>query len=219
MGELLVAYYKKYQTNFVPVTLILASLFIVYRVIFPQFASISETRRQIEGKEKEISALELSLQTLQSISDQDISLKLSRAESALPNGKEIIRIFTTLTKVAGDTQAELKSFSLRVGNVYTKSKKTSNELPPELPLSPSLTVQTSVSSSSYSNLIGFANELRTALPLAEIETVRILGNEGKYQIKFYYKPYNLTQFAKQENIVPFSDREVQWLANVEEWGR
>lgn len=215
MEGLLRLYIRKYRSNFLPVSLFLLSLFIIYRIIFPQLTTISRVRQDISGAEARVNDLSTSLATLRSLTDADIEEKFKKVNSALPANKDIVTIFTTMTSVASDTDVEVESFTINVGDVYKKNKDQGEQVPAAVQtVAPALDIQLGVEASSYENVVQFSNKLQNSLPLSEVKSVSAVNNNGQYKISFFYKPYQVEDLEVQKVIQPLSATEQKQLEGL-----
>ena len=149
--------YIKYKNQILPITFILLSLFIAFRVILPQFSSISETYTTIESKKQELLTLNSSIKVLENTSDGEISQDLTIATDALPTSKDVTKIFGAMTSAARASNTELNEFSLKVGGVFGKAVGQ-GDVASTIGV-PQVSVVARVSSSHASGLIQFAQEL------------------------------------------------------------
>ena len=211
--ELFFQIYTKYKKQILPLALILLSLFIAFRVILPQFSSISETNSLIENKKQELEILNNSIRVLEVTSDDAVSEDLAISTDALPTSKDVTKIFGALSSAASASNTELNEFSLKVGVL---GKEVS---PADVSVIgiPQVSVVAKVSSSDASNLIQFGQKLDQTLPLSEIKQIDAVGNLATFEIKFYYKPIDLNIVSKKDKITPLTQADRNLLNQLAEW--
>ncbi|MBI4092145.1 MAG: hypothetical protein HY427_03015 [Candidatus Levybacteria bacterium] len=206
--------YTKYKKQILPLTLILLSLFIAFRVILPQFSSISQTNAAIESKRQELETLSNSIKVLETASDDAVSEDLTISTDALPTSKDVTKIFGALSSAASTSNTELNEFSLKIGGVFGKEVSPADTSAIGVP---QVSVVAKVSSSDTSNLIQFAKRLDTTLPLSEIKQIDAVGNLGTFEINFYYKPIDLNLVSKKDKVVPLTQADRNLLNQLAEW--
>lgn len=209
--------YIKYKNQILPITFILLSLFIAFRVILPQFSSISETYTAIESKKQELLTLNSSIKVLENTSDDQISQDLTIATDALPTSKDVTKIFGAMTSAARASNTELNEFSLKVGGVFGKAVGQ-GDVASTIGV-PQVSVVARVSSSDAPGLIQFAQELDKTLPLSEIKRIDTVSNLGTFEISFYYKPIDLNLVSKKDKVTPLTQADRNLLNQLAEWNQ
>lgn len=209
--------YTKYKNQILPITFIILSLFVAFRVILPQFSSISQTNTEIENKKQELEILNNSIKVLETASDDEVSQDLTLSTDALPTSKDVTKIFGAMTAAARASNTELNEFSLKVGGVFGKAV-SQVDVAPTIGV-PQVSVVARVSSSNASNLIQFAQELDKTLPLSEVKRIDTVSNLGTFEISFYYKPIDLNLVSKKDKVVPLTQADRNLLNQLTEWNR
>ncbi len=208
--------YVRYKTQLLPALFILLSLFIVFRIIFPQLSEITGTNLTIENKKQELKILTDSIRVIENTNDSAISQDLLLSTNALPTSKDIIRIFSALTSAAGASNTELKEFSLKVGGVYGDKDSAVEQSAIGIP---QLLVVAGISSPDSSSLINFAQRLSQTLPLSEIKKIEAASNLGTFDISFYYKPLNQNLISKNDKVEALSQADRELLNQLAEWNQ
>lgn len=207
-------YYRKYKTIILPTAILFLSLFVVVRIAIPQIENISQTNQAINQQQVEIENLRKTLETLKDLNDSNLDADLSSAVAALPTSKNIIAIFSSLSDVSSKTNTTIKTFSLKVGDLYSKKKNTvstgSNS-------SPFLVVAVNVSAPTSDDLIRFSSEIQESLPIAEVKNISTNGSEGNFEINFFYKPTNLSAVSLTHNIAPLTPKEEELIKKLSSW--
>ena len=214
MEKEIIKYYQKYKVQLLPVIFFSLTFFLIFRVILSQFSSVAEIKTSIESKQREISKLQSSLDTLNSQDETVLDQDVKTVSLALPNVKDITVMFLALTSASSKSNVELKGFSLKVGGVYGKSSTT---FAPSVSGVPALSVSVHVATSNPANLVLFTKELQQKLPLSEVKTIDAQSTQGNLEVNFYYKPYDLAVFAKQDKIVPLTASERKILSQLKSW--
>ena len=216
MKQELYQIYTKYKKHILSIALILLSLFIVFRVIFPQFSSISETNSIIENKKQERETLNNSIKVLETTADDALLKDMVLSTDALPTAKDVTRIFRALSSAASASNTGLNEFSLKLGGIFGKEKNTINTSVIGVP---QILVIAKVSSSDPSDLIRFGQELNRTLPLSEIKKIDVANNIGTYEINFYYKPMDLNLISKKDKVMPLSSADRNLLNELNNFSR
>lgn len=215
MEDLAKVYITKYREQLVPITLLVVSTLVILRVIMAQLSTVSSVRSQIEEKKNSISDFRASLTTLQSLRQEDLANDLGIASRALPNAKEILDIFSSLTSTAYRANVLLTSFSLKVGGVYSKNKPVlENRASSGIP---ALNITLQIQAPTKDNILRFSKELYKTLPLAEVKKLSAGDGNGSFEILSYYKPNDLAQIARQQTISPLNALEQATLNEINSW--
>lgn len=217
MESLSSLYYRKYKQFLLPTIISFLAFFIVVRIALPQFSNINATNESISAQKKEVAKLKQALFTLNEYNSTQVDTNLSTASLALPISKNIVAIFSSLSNVSVRTNATIKSFSLKVGDLYTKKSNT-----PQINTqvqSPFLVVTVSVTAPTSADLVKFSEEIQKSLPLAEVKKVEVNNSEGNYEINFFYKPTNLSAVSLNHNVTPLTPKEKELLDKLSAWAR
>lgn len=209
----LVEIYKKYKQQILPLAFMLFSIFILFRVIIPQFSTISETNNLIISKKEELSVLNNSLKIIESADRDQVARDFGISTTALPTAKDIVKIFSALTSATAKSDTELKEFSLKIGGLYGKIIENTSQVIG----APDVAVVANVQSENPANFIEFARELSKTLPLSEIKKINTTGNLGVYEISFYYKPLDLTLVSKSDKVQELSQADKNLLNELSGW--
>lgn len=217
MESLLSLYYRKYKQFLLPAVIFFLAFFIVVRIALPQFSNISATNETISAQKEEITKLEQALSTLNEYNSSQVDTNLSTASLALPVSKNIVAIFSSLSNVSARTNANIKSFSLKVGDLYSK-KSNSPRINPQAQ-SPFIVVTVSVTSATSQDLVRFSEEIQKSLPLAEVKKIEVNDSEGNYEINFFYKPTNLSAVSLNHSVTPLTPKEKELLNKLSIWAK
>lgn len=212
MRSILKLYYLKYKKQIFPTLLISLSFFIVFRVIIPQFASISESNQIISDKSRETNTLKETLNIISVLNEANASSNLSATTKALPTAKDITVIFSALTSAASISEVDLKEFSLKVGGLYGRAARGAGTRG-----APMIEVVARITSSDPENFVKYAGALQARLPLSEIKSIDVNGNIGTYELGFYYKPLDLTLVSKQDKVTPLNQNDLNLINQLKEW--
>ncbi len=178
--------YRKRKQQILPLVIGLATFFVIFRVILPQWSDILDAQSLVTTKGSTVSAKEQSVQVLNSISEDKVNNDYDLITTALPVQKDVVLIFTELNDVASKTNVKLGGFTLKVGDVYSQSKVSGSKTSGAIGF-PSLKIMVNVAGQS-DNLRKFADELYKSVPLVEIGNIDIGSNNASLDVSFYYKP-------------------------------
>lgn len=215
MRETLRKLYKKNKERLIPFALFLASLFILLNLIIPQLSSIFETRKKISIERKKLKILEESLSIMNSQNTTEVNSNLQLASSALLFSKDIALVYASFTQASLKSQVVVRSFSIKVGDVYTQ-KKSQESITGQLP---TFDVSIRLSSPDPRNIIDFTRGLYKTLPLLEIKKINVLENSSDVEVSFFYKPLDTTSLARQDVIGELTLAEVNTLNTLREFER
>lgn len=217
MEGLLSLYYRKYKTALLPIFIFILSLFVVFKITFPQFSNISATKAAITQQKQEVVILKKTLSTLNILNSSQVDSDLSTATLALPTSKNIVAVFSSLSNVSAKTNTIIKSFSLKVGDLY--SKKGSTRVSSPAVQSPFLAVTVSVTAPTSIDLINFSQEVQKSLPLAEVKKITIDGSNGTFEVNFFYKSTNLSAVSLNHDVAPLTPKENQLIDKLSSWAK
>ncbi len=206
-------YYLKYKKQILPIAFIMLSVFIIFAVIMPQISSISDTKAEVQDQTDEFNTLSETLRTVSTVTQADTESNLQLANRALPNTKDISIIFTALNSAATESDAELRDFSLKIGGLFGKAEKTAG-----VKGIPSIDVIANIYSATPSSFVKFSQKVQAKLPLSEVKKIDISGDKAKFELSFYYKPYDLAALARKGTVAPLSTADQNLLNQIMQWG-
>lgn len=217
MNKELEQYYKKYKDTLLPSAILLVSLFVFFKVIIPQISLISDLHTKMNDENQKITQLSTAINTINSYPPQTLDTNLSDAGSALPYNKNILSIFLALNSLSTTYSVNIDAFSLKVGGIYTTDKTTpTQDLTKGIGV-PSVEVTAQVSSSDPKDIIRFSNSLYQAFPLSQVKNLQFSGNQGSFDLDFFYKPYDLNYIGNDANVTPLNTGETQLLQTLDQW--
>ena len=186
-------------------------------VIIPQFSALSINQVKRLAKAEEVKILQKSYSTLNSRTDEALNSQLITVENALPSNKNIISVYDSISNIALKHEMVIDGFTIKVGGLYSKDPKKSQQEQLSVLGVPFLRVIVNISSQNINDLTRFINNLYESLPLAEIKVLNASVNEATVEVNFYYKPYNLQALTGEDVITPLSTQEEQVLNKINGW--
>lgn len=218
MEDLTQVYVQKLKVYILPLIIVVISIFALWQIFLPQVFAIPDTNKKIEDKRTEVEELDNSYQTItKKFNNQTLNDNLTLTEQALPPFKDISTIYTNIILAATNSDVQIKSFKLQVGNIYNKKKRLAEE---QLNMGyPVMNGEFQIGASSLDKFISFNSLIHRILPISEIKKFSIQKENGTYTIVFYYKTYDPIFLAKQTKISPLSPTEQEILKKVEEFKR
>lgn len=233
--NILDAYINNSKPYIVGFLLFVVSIFVSYSVIVPQWNVIKAKRSGIAQIKRDIEGVKSSVQTINALDSVNLNRSLDLTKTTLPDKKDIVAFYNALTAVASQSNVSIKSFSLKIGDLYQKDTSISQLSSNQDSLN-SNQVRADVNSrqtiSSLPQTVGvtleieggddkgvylFQKNIYRALPLAEVYTASINERSAKFEINFYYKEYNSKLIAKQTNIKPLSEAQKNLISKLKEW--
>lgn len=208
--------YKKRKKQLLPILFGFAAVFIIFRVIMPQWTDIAEVLDLISTKQEVIESKEKTLKLLASIPDENVNDDYDLATTALPTQKDIILIFNELNNAADRANVSLGGFSVNLGGIYSTDERQSKVENSILGV-PYLNILVSVSGVNQ-NIKQFAEELYQSIPLLEILSVNIGNDDAKYDVNFFYKPIVLRPAgAESKALEQYTPQEQKQLDELRTW--
>lgn len=211
--ENLKIYLHKYKKFLFPGGMGIASFFVLFIIIIPQFQEIGKLNKEIDSKKMNVKNLEESLETISKTGEETVDSDLTTVTTALPSAKDISLVFTVLTSASSLAEVDLTGFSLKVGGVYGGAK----DLSASVTGFPLLSVDVTVKAPSKENLTEFLVALNNKLPLSEVKKISSTDDVSTLELNFYYKPYDLAILANQDKISPMSLSEKKLLEELRDW--
>lgn len=154
------------------------SMVILGRVTFPQIENWFSLRREVKATKDRIAVLKANINTLNTISDSELTKQFAIATSALPYEKDYTGVITTIDSVAVASGVALEDYSFQVGNLST----TSAQLAPETSISVKMTIKGTIGATQK-----FLTELNTRIPLSEVVTLSYANESTGLGVIFFYK--------------------------------
>lgn len=217
MEELIKLYIQKAKLYLIPLILVLVAFVILMYITVPQFNSIGELQQQINAKKTEVEQNIETKQALEEIPDADLTENVKIAKHALPDSKDLISIYSTLSSIALKSGATISAFSIKVGDVFSSRENAKLSEERSTSGSPVLSIRLNVEATDYRNLVTFSENLYKSLPLAEIKTLRISPESGTFDVVFFYKTFDPKQLVRQEQVRPLTASEQNNLKKITEW--
>jgi hypothetical protein len=213
MNNQLSIFYSKNKPFILSGTFLLFAFFIVFQVIFPQISFIFSLQEKISARSEEASALQISLDSLASLDEDQLTKDFTIVNSALPTVKDIGGMFSALNSAAGRSSVTVRGFSLKVGKLFGEQTTPQTSTVGV----PYLTVSAKVTASDSRDFIVFLSELQKIFPITEVKSMNAEASTANFEINFYYQPLDIKALAKQEKIVPLTKSEELLLNQLREW--
>jgi hypothetical protein len=204
------------QEQILPLLAVVFSVGMIFLVIFPQINEFGQLRSVHGAKQEEITQYERSLATLTQASPDTLNQDYSVVEHALPAEKDIISIFSTVSLLAADAELQIQGFVMKVGDYYSTP---GDEDDADRAASPTLDVTLQLSSQNEDQVASFIDQVYKSLPLAKINSVRLLNNETSIELSFYYQALNLESIKNSDVIVPYESQNSKLIQDLRQWGQ
>lgn len=213
MNDQLLLFYNKYKPFIFSGVFLLFAFFIIIQVIFPQISFIFSLQEKISAKSEEASVLQISLDSLASLDEAQLSEDFKTANSALPTVKDIGGMFSSLTVAAGRSNVTVRGFSLKVGKLFGAQTVPQTNTAGV----PYLTVSVKAVANDSRDFIIFLSELQKTFPISEVKTMNAEASTANFEINFYYQPLDIKALVKQEQVTPLTKSEKNLLETLQEW--
>ncbi len=105
----------------VPLLVVLAIVLLVPLVLLPQLEIIKEKNLEVQKGQKRLDSLNTKLELLDSIDEEDESIKLIDMEEVVPSSKELARLVVGVRSLASKAGLSVKAMELSPGRVATQS--------------------------------------------------------------------------------------------------
>lgn len=209
--------YRKRKKQLLPLALIFAGFFILFRIVLPQWTDIVDAQDLVTKKQESIASKQQNIQFLNSIPDEKIENDFSTVTTALPAQKDIILIYTELIDAAARSDVVLGGFSVNLGGVYSTEEVQERKKESILGV-PIINILVSASGPTNS-LKRFADELYQSIPLLEIVGVNMSESEARFDVNFFYKPITVRppQSATNTTLESLTQQETERVSQLETW--
>lgn len=208
--------YNKRKRQLLPIIFGFCAFFVLFRIILPQWSDIQDVKQLLNSKEASVNAKQASVTLLNSIPQNEVDSNYQLVTTALPIQKDIILIYSELNDAATKTGVTLGGFSLKVGSIYSASKKVS-KAQSSIAGIPLLNMLVTVTGPSE-NVKQFADTLYESIPLVEIKSVDISKSDARYDVNFYFKPIELLpDNVAATPLAPLSKGENSQLQQLKSW--
>lgn len=211
--DLLLLYYRYKDTPLfaasISILLLLVSFVLFLKVILPQLQNWFSIRDEVAASRQRIKTLTDNQLYITSVNTTDLDTNFKIAASALPFEKDYTGILNAINAATITTGATLDDYSLKVGNLSTKSAqlKGENSISLELSIQGSLDV-----------LVAFLDEIYRKVPLAEVVDVQYNEGNSTIGLLFYYDILPGQQQVKfTQPLVPLSADNMSLLSELETW--
>lgn len=200
--------FKKYKNQFLALCFLVGTGVIIYLVIIPNFQNIrnqQEKNKQEEAKNRDI---DLSVELVKTADVNMLQDNLSLASGALPAAKDITGIYSALTGAAVDSGVVFDGFTVSPGGIYGKKDEKETGIP-------SVSVSARISNVDKESLDVFLRKLANSSPLSEVVSFSLSSGTASIDLKFFYKPYDLSAI-NTDIVPPLSSAEEEVLKKLRE---
>lgn len=210
--------YRKRKRQILPLIFGFASIFVLFRVVIPQWSDISDVKSLLTTKSNIVEAKGQSVITLNSLSQEVVDENYTIATTALPIQKDVVLIYTELTSAAEKVDVKLGGFSIKVGGIYAAdTKKPVADTSRVVNGIPFLNILINVTGPNP-NLRKFAEELYKSIPLVDIKSIDISRTDARLDVNFYYKPIVLKpDNADTSAVKTLTAAELSQLNTLKKW--
>lgn len=203
----LIKFYKQHDQILLPLVFLLSALFIIIQFIMPNFSELTVLREDMLAREQKLNVYQNSYELLNGLNEESLNTDVTQARQALPPDKDPAAIYLAVITSVTKAESQLKTFSMRLGEVYKKGYKGGEKQP--------LNVITGikVDQMDAEQLNVFVETLSKEFPLSQVTKVTVANSSADIELWFYYLPYNLTQI-NTENITPLNTQQQNTLRSI-----
>jgi len=174
--------------------------------------TVFEAQSEVSNREQSVSDLTDSVQTLNSISDSQLNTETKLVNDALPEGKDVAAVFAALSEVASKHNVTIDGFTLDVGDVFIQEGVRTAQSGVS-----QLQVDVTFSSPSTEDTEAFVTALYEELPLAEVDEMRVVEDQGRITINFFYKDIDFERLSREFIIPPRQGDDLQLLQTIQQF--
>lgn len=209
--------YKKRKQQLLPIIFGFAAVFVLFRIIFPQWTDITDTLNIMNIKSEEVKAKEATFALLNSIPDEKINKDYATITTAVPIQKDIVLIYSELSSAANAVGVKLGGFNVKIGGIYSSTAASTKSSEKSINGVPFMNIIVSVTGSG-TGLSKFADKLYESVPLVEIKSVDLGKNDARYDVNFYFKPIALRpKESSGKALESLTPQDIKLLEQLEKW--
>ena len=138
------------------------------------------------------------------------------ANEALPSNKNIIAVFSRVNQIALDSNAQVSGFTLKIGDLYRKTKDKTTEIAPPNGM-PILDISVSLAVENKASIKQFIDLVYKSLPVAKVNKISSDDSTASLEISFYYKPFDLDKIQQTNNTRQYQQTDPTTLEKIKEW--
>lgn len=177
-------YELKNRPHFLPLLFATTGILLLGVLFFTQFPYIMQTSSSIDSKRSEVAQLQESVDYISTYPNDQLEQDVEVVNLALPPEKDVTLVFGTISRLARDSNVLLESYSVTVGDVF---KAGAGALVEDEPDNASMMqVDMVAEAQSTSDINAFMENLYLRLPLSSIETIRLVEDDARIALSFYY---------------------------------
>jgi hypothetical protein len=200
--------YYQYKEYFIFFVIIFVSVLLFLFIIIPQIQDFFLIRAEVDRYKEKNELLKGNISYIGKLDDGVLDSQFKTVSLALSTKKDFVNIVNSLSRASEKTGVELGDFSFEVGDLSTNSAR--------LTASPVLSLNITVAG-KIDAVHAFVNALYAQIPLMSISSLQLTEGSATIRTEFPYKPYVAGSLNTTTRFVPFSNKEQQVLADIEEW--
>lgn len=201
--------YRHYKQYLLPLGIIAASFLVLFFIVIPQTQQYLTNSDSLKTEQQKLEILRNNNNFLSNLDESKTNDQLQMLSAVLPSGKDFAGVMNSISLNASKANVSVENFEFQVGDL-----SKGQEMPVTYPfLKLSLKV-----SGSTSSLMSFMNSLNKSAPVAQINTIKLDGNEADLDIFFYYKPFPAQAVSDEEPISDLTSKDNAFLTELSSWG-
>lgn len=211
-------------TLIAPIGAILASLLILFLIVWPKYNQIKELKVSNDDLSARAQSLEEKAVILASLDETTLEQQLAAAEAMLPSEKEVFTFIRQIETAVGSTGVLLGRVEVVTGTINDGGNLS---VPPPAAGDPGLglvsvapKVQARLSiTSSYSSLLQFLSSMYNAARVVTIDDLTIASSSGaqiraSVTVDAYWKPLPVDLGSIEKVVVRLNEGEIALLDSV-----
>jgi Tfp pilus assembly protein PilO len=201
--------FNKNKSYIFPIITILVCIIVFFQFVIPQFNALLAVREEVKELSSKLKISKENLNLLINIDESTLDSQLETLSQALPLSKDVVQILNSVYSSAQKTGVNLGSFSFSMGDL-SKSENSDNF--PVVRLS----VPINAGVAAVSN---FIEVMSRAVPLSDVDSVKINNMSASVSLAFYYKPLGSSVYNPENKIIPISQRGLTLISQLNEFKR
>lgn len=210
-------YELKNRPHFLPLLFVTIGVLLLGVIFFTQFPYITQTSSSIDNKRSEVAQLQESVDYISTYPNDQLEEDVEVVNIALPPEKDVTLVFGAISRLASDSNVALESYSVSVGDVFEAGAGTLVDDEPDT--ASMMQVDIVAEAQSTSDINAFMENLYLRLPLSSIETIRLVEEDARIALSFYYLEDRNINTLSGDTVQPLDENLLEALETVRSYSQ
>lgn len=200
---------RQYRSFLFPGVVVILIAVSAVTILKPRVSELLKLRRNLAKQEEELSQSSKKIVVLEGYDQNELQVRTTQALKVLPTEKDGPLILATVRNLVSESNLELVSLDIEIGEVSNESGGSKSKQEPLPPLGIRLSV-----AGSLGDLYDFLERIESAAPVIKINEVDIeregTSIEGKIQLSTYYlaEPKDIGKASRQISPITIEEEKI-----------